>query len=153
MAVPQHPFDRTDERGTDGSAGEAGDKRDDRDRAEIHPLLRRARCLVGLDRGGGWLRVRQMPCQWARGGAPFGAGVRRAHRRSAEMALRADHAERDHERDKRAGDAAGNRRDDDRAVEDVHLSIHPVENFANALRRHPDSGEDRRADSVLGRDR
>ena len=42
---------------------------------------------------------------------------------TAEMALRADHAERDHERNKRAGDAARDRGDDDRAVEDVHLSI------------------------------
>src|SRR6058998_666497 len=67
LPLPQHSFDRTDERGTDGSAGEAGDKCDDRDRAEVHaPLLRRAGCLVGLDRGGGRLRVRQMPCQWAR---------------------------------------------------------------------------------------
>jgi len=33
LAVPEHPFDRTDERGTDGSAGETCDQRDYDDRA------------------------------------------------------------------------------------------------------------------------
>jgi len=28
LAVPQHPFDGTDERGTDGSAGKTRDQRD-----------------------------------------------------------------------------------------------------------------------------
>src|SRR5438552_7753107 len=77
--------------------------------------------------------MREMPREGSGGSAPL-RRVWCADGRSAEMALRADHAERDHERDERPGDPAGDRGDDDRAVENVHLAIHPLENFQDALR-------------------
>src|SRR5204862_5360918 len=98
-ALPQQPFDRTAADVANGPAGDAGDNSDDRDRAEIHAtLFRWAGCLVCLDGGGGGLGVREMPSQRARRSPPLGVRVRSAHCRPAQMALRADHGERDDER-------------------------------------------------------
>jgi len=147
-APPQDRLDRADQRGSDGAPGEAGDQRDYRDRAQVHATLHLgAGGLVRLNWGGCGLRVREMTCEGPGGSAPLGH-VGCPHGRSAEMALRAHHAERDHQRDERAGDPASDRCDDDGAVEDIHLSTHPVENFTDALRRRPDLREDVGADVV-----
>ena len=131
---PQDRLNCADEHGSDGSARETANESNHRDGTQVHAaLLLRAGSLIRLSGCRGRLRMREMPRERPGGSAPLRC-VRRADGRSAEMALCSDHAERDHERDERPGDPAGDRGDDDRAVEDVHLAIHPLENFQDALR-------------------
>src|SRR5919201_2937132 len=75
-----------------------------------------------LVRGFRWrFGVSEVSRERSRRGSPLAARMRRADGRTAQLALRPDHAERDDRGHEAAGDPAGDGGDDDRAVEEVDV--------------------------------